>query len=127
MCRKCQGSSTNKSGARYSVKSKSALTSLPFKMATSITLTLLSTFVTTPAWCMRQACSVGQMWNPIDRDMPIKFPPIDWRKLEYKMDAAREAGVDKLITFEFSHFMSPNSMYPSARQLFKRYCEHFDL
>ncbi len=71
-----------------------------------------------------------QCWSNVesfDRDMPIKFPPIDWRKLEYKMDAAREAGVDKLITFEFSHFMSPNSMYPSARQLFKRYCEHFDL
>lgn len=62
-----------------------------------------------------------------DRDMPIKFPPIDWRKLELKIDAAREAGVDKLITFEFSHFMSPQSMYPSARTLFRRYCERFGL
>jgi len=62
-----------------------------------------------------------------DRDMPIKFPPIDWRKLEFKIDAAREAGVDKLITFEFSHFLSPHSMYPSARQLFRRYCERFGI
>ena len=62
-----------------------------------------------------------------DRDMPIKFPPIDWRKLEYKIDAAREAGVDKLITFEFSHFMSPNSTYPAAHALFRRYCERYDL
>ena len=58
-----------------------------------------------------------------DRDMPIKFPPIDARKLEFKMDAAGEAGVDKLITFEFSHFMSPHSCYPAAHNLFRRYCE----
>lgn len=62
-----------------------------------------------------------------DRDMPIRFPPADWRKLEYKMDAAREAGVEKLITFEFSHFMSPNSIYPAAHTLFKRYCDRFGI
>lgn len=62
-----------------------------------------------------------------DRDMPIKFPPIDWRKLEYKIDAAREAGIEKLITFEFSHFLSPNSIYPAAHQLHKRYCDRFGI
>ncbi len=56
-----------------------------------------------------------------DRDMPIKFPPIEWRKLRFKIDAAREAGVDKLITFEFSHFMSPNSIYSAAHGNYKRY------
>jgi hypothetical protein len=60
-----------------------------------------------------------------DRDMPIKFPPIGWPKLRFKIDAARAAGVDKLITFEFSHFMSPHSMYPSAHTLFRRYAEHY--
>lgn len=60
-----------------------------------------------------------------DRDMPIKFPPISWRKLKFKIDAAREAGVDKMITFEFSHFMSPNSIYPAAHQLFRRYREEY--
>lgn len=62
-----------------------------------------------------------------DRDTPMKFPAIDWRKLEFKMDAAREAGVDKLITFEFSHFLSPHSIYPGARNLFRRYCERLGL
>lgn len=62
-----------------------------------------------------------------DRDMPIKFPPIDWRKLQYKMDAAREAGVDKMITFEFSHFLSPHSAYPAAHSLFRRYCARFGI
>jgi hypothetical protein len=59
-----------------------------------------------------------------DRDMPFKFPPIDWRKLWWKMTAAETAGVEKLITFEFSHFMSPQSCWPAARNLFRRYCDH---
>lgn len=60
-----------------------------------------------------------------DRDMPIKFYPLDWRKLQFKIEASLAARVDKLITFEFSHFMSPNSIYPSARQVYKRYCENY--
>lgn len=67
-----------------------------------------------------------ECWSNVetfDRDMPIKFPPIDWRKLRYKMEAAESAGVSKLITFEFSHFLSPNSCYPAAHTLFRRYCE----
>jgi hypothetical protein len=62
-----------------------------------------------------------------DRDMPIKFLPIKWEKLLLKLEAARQAGVEKAITFEFSHFLSPNSCYLQAQQLFKRYCEHFGL
>jgi hypothetical protein len=60
-----------------------------------------------------------------DRDMPIKFPPIGWPKLKFKIDAAQKAGVDKLITFEFSHFLSPHSMYQSAHMLNRRYREHY--
>jgi beta-galactosidase GanA len=58
-----------------------------------------------------------------DRDMPIKFPPIPFNKLRFKMERAHEAAVEKLITFEFSHFMSPNACYPSARNLYLRYAE----
>ena len=58
-----------------------------------------------------------------DRDMPIQFPPTDIRKLLYKAEQASAAGVEKLVTFEFSHFMSPNSTFPAARQLYKRYQE----
>lgn len=80
---------------------------------------------------LRLAREAGiRCWSNVetfDRDMPIKFPPIDWRKLEFKIDAAREAAIDKLITFEFSHFLSPHSMYPSAHRLFGRYCERFGL
>jgi hypothetical protein len=59
-----------------------------------------------------------------DRDMPFDFPPIDWRKLWWKMQAAEAAEVEKLITFEFPHFMSPTSCWPAAGNLFKRYCEY---
>lgn len=58
-----------------------------------------------------------------DRDMPIKFPPIEWRKLVHKLTVASRY-VDKAITFEFPHFMSPNSMWPSARSLYRRYQEY---
>ncbi|WP_218082364.1 DUF4434 domain-containing protein [Anthocerotibacter panamensis] len=58
-----------------------------------------------------------------DRDMPIKFPPISWPKLRFKLEAAQQAGIDKLITFEFSHFLSPNSIYPAAHHLNRRYRE----
>ncbi|MEM6336026.1 MAG: DUF4434 domain-containing protein [Bacteroidota bacterium] len=56
-----------------------------------------------------------------DRDMPIKFPPLDFRRLRYKIEQAQQAGVEKLITFEFSHFMSPHSCYPSAHGLYRHY------
>lgn len=61
-----------------------------------------------------------------DRDMPIKFLPIKWEKLLLKLQAAARTKVDKAITFEFSHFMSPNSAYVQAGHLYNRYREHFD-
>ena len=71
------------------------------------------------------ACGI-ETWSIVecfDRDMPIKFPPIDFRNLRYKIEQATAAGVSKLITFEFSHFMSPNSCYLAARNLYQRYQE----
>lgn len=62
-----------------------------------------------------------------DRDMPIRFLPIKWEKLLFKLDAARRAEMEDAITFEFSHFMSPNSTYLQAKHLYDRYREHFRL
>lgn len=67
-----------------------------------------------------------QAWTnceSFDRDMPIKFLPIKFEKLKLKLEAAKRIGYDKAITFEFSHFMSPQSMYPSAHHLYNRYLE----
>lgn len=60
-----------------------------------------------------------------DRDMPIKFLPIKWEKLLLKLQAAARAKVEKAITFEFSHFLSPNSSYRQAGHLYNRYREYF--
>lgn len=69
-----------------------------------------------------------QSWTNIesfDRDMPIKFLPIKFEKLLLKLRAAKKAGCTKAITFEFSHFMSPQSSYLQAGNLYNRYMEHF--
>ena len=58
-----------------------------------------------------------------DRDMPFRFPPINWQTFRYKLETAASAGIREAITFEYSHFMSPNSMWPSAAMLRDRYME----
>ena len=71
-----------------------------------------------------------QSWTnceSFDRDMPIRFLPIKWEKMYHKLRAAEAAGMQKAITFDFSHFMSPNSMYASAHGLFDRYKEYMQL
>ena len=68
-----------------------------------------------------------QCWTnaeSFDRDMPIKFFPIKFEKLRLKLEAARRCGYDKAITFEFSHFMSPQSAYIQAHHLYNRYEEY---
>ncbi len=68
-----------------------------------------------------------QCWTnaeTFDRDMPIKFLPIKFEKLKLKLEAAKRCNFDKAITFEFSHFLSPQSMYPSAQHLYNRYKEN---
>jgi hypothetical protein len=73
------------------------------------------------------AASAGiTLWSNLesfDRDMHIKFPPLDWRKLAYKLDVVQPY-VEKVITFEFSHFLSPNATWESARNLYRRYQDH---
>ena len=68
-----------------------------------------------------------QCWTnaeSFDRDMPIKFLPIKFEKLKLKLEAAYTAGYNKAITFEFSHFMSPQSAYIQAHHLYNRYLEY---
>ncbi len=62
-----------------------------------------------------------------DRDMPIRFLPIKFDKLRMKLEAARRCGYDKAITFEFSHFMSPQSAYLQAGHLYNRYRDYFEI
>lgn len=71
-----------------------------------------------------------QSWTnseSFDRDIPIKFLPIKFEKLIFKLEAASRAGCEKAITFEFSHFMSPQSAYIQARHLYNRYMDYFEM
>lgn len=68
----------------------------------------------------------AQFWSNLetfDRDMPWKFPPIEWAKLRFKLELAQQY-VSKIISFELPHFMSPDSMYSSAGMLYRRYREY---
>ncbi len=55
-----------------------------------------------------------------DRDMPWRFPPIEWQKMQFKLEAAQQ-WAEKIITFEAPHFLSPYSLFPSAHGLYDRY------
>ncbi len=74
----------------------------------------------------RYGVTIWSNLETFDRDMPIKFPPADWRNLRFKMETAAQVA-EKIITFEFPHFLSPNSCYPAAHKLFERYCEHYGI
>ncbi len=74
----------------------------------------------------RYGVTIWSNLETFDRDMPIKFPPADWRYLRFKLEAAAPVA-EKIITFEFPHFMSPHSCYSAAHNLFKRYAEYAGL
>lgn len=79
---------------------------------------------------MAEAKSFGdelgiEFWNnteTFERGLSYNFPPRDVRMLRRRLDIAGKY-VTKTITFEFSHFMSPNSSFPGAANLYRRYCE----
>lgn len=81
----------------------------------------------TRALCSKYGIACWTNSETFDRDMPIKFLPIKFDKLRMKLDAAKRCGCEKAITFEFSHFMSPQSMYPSAARLNDRYRAYFGI
>jgi hypothetical protein len=74
----------------------------------------------------RHEVTIWSNLESFDRDMPIKFPPADWRYLRFKLEAAAQVA-EKVITFEFPHFMSPHSCYPAAHGLFQRYSDFVGL
>lgn len=66
-----------------------------------------------------------KFWNNVEtfeRGVSYRFPPRDIRLLVERLKMAQPYA-HKHITFEFSHFMSPNSCFPGAANLYRRYCE----
>lgn len=51
-----------------------------------------------------------------ERDVRFMYYPIPFQLLKRRLELHQKYA-DKIITFEFSHFLSPQSIYPSARNL----------
>lgn len=66
-----------------------------------------------------------EMWSNVETFKRVDgFPPLDFETLSKKIEIAKKY-CKKLITFEFSHFLSPQSMYEDARKLSKQYLEFY--
>ena len=59
-----------------------------------------------------------------ERDVRRMYYPIPFPLLKEKL-TQHEEYAEKIITFEFSHFLSPQSIYPSARNLNRLYCDYY--
>ncbi len=59
-----------------------------------------------------------------ERDVRCLYPPIPFPELEEKL-YHHSKYAEKIITFEFSHFLSPQSIYPSARNLYNKYVDYY--
>ena len=73
--------------------------------------------------CRKHGVAFWSNLETFDRDMPWRFPPIAWIKMKHKLEVV-QAYVEKIITFEAPHFLSPLSMFPSACGLFRRYLDY---
>ena len=68
------------------------------------------------------------LWSNVEtfeRDVRCMYYPIPFDLLRRKIKLA-EPYVEKCITFEFSHFLSPQSIYPSARNLNGLYRTYYE-
>lgn len=59
-----------------------------------------------------------------ERDVRNLYYPIPFQQLRRKLELHQKYA-EKMITFEFSHFLSPQSIYPSARNLNNLYKEFY--
>ena len=69
-----------------------------------------------------------EFWSNLetfDRDMPWKFPPIEWQKMRFKLEVAQKYA-KKIVTFEAPHFLSSYSCYPAAARLRECYLEYLE-
>ena len=78
---------------------------------------------------MRDVCKKHNIehWvnaETFERDVRNLLYPIPFYELKRRL-SMHEKYAEKIITFEFSHFLSPQSIYPSARNLNNLYKEHY--
>lgn len=59
-----------------------------------------------------------------ERDVRCMYYPITFSILRDRLEM-HKTYAEKIITFEFSHFLSPQSIYPSARNLNELYTDYY--
>ena len=79
---------------------------------------------------MKKVCDKHgiHLWANVEtfeRDPRKMFFPISFDILRKKIEIAQEY-VENCLTFEFSHFLSPQSIFPSARNLNTLYRNYYE-
>ena len=74
--------------------------------------------------CNKYGISLWSNVETFERDVRHMYYPIGFDHLRSKIKETKPY-VEKFITFEFSHFLSPQSIYPSARNLFNLYKDYY--
>ncbi|MBO4861260.1 MAG: DUF4434 domain-containing protein [Clostridia bacterium] len=74
--------------------------------------------------CDKHGIALWSNVETFERDVRRLYYPIPFDQLKRRIKAV-EGIVEKLITFEFSHFLSPQSIYLSARNLNRQYREYY--
>ncbi|MBQ7985703.1 MAG: DUF4434 domain-containing protein, partial [Clostridia bacterium] len=59
-----------------------------------------------------------------ERDVRRQLYPIPFQELKRRLELHQKYS-EKIVTFEFSHFMSPQAIYPSAKNLNELYKEYY--
>ena len=74
--------------------------------------------------CDKHKISLWANVETFERDVRFLYFPIPFELLRTKLEMLKPY-VEKSITFEFSHFLSPQSIFPSARNLNKLYMDYY--
>ncbi len=74
--------------------------------------------------CDKYKISLWANAETFERDVRFLYFPIPFELLRTKLEILKPY-VEKSITFEFSHFLSPQSIFPSARNLNKLYVDYY--
>lgn len=81
-------------------------------------------FMATKEICEKHGIAHWVNVELFERDVRRMYYPIPFTQLVPKLELHKDYA-EKMICFEYSHFLSPQSIYPSARNLNALYREHY--
>lgn len=81
-------------------------------------------FTATKAVCEKHGIEHWVNLELFERDVRSMYYPIPFTQLVPKLELHKEYA-EKILCFEYSHFLSSQSIFPSARNLNKLYCEKY--